>query len=101
MGIREVPRHPLNFPSNKKPEKEELSSGSGVLVNRATNGQCPWDHRTSKTRMAQAVVSSPVNLEGTLKGFPWALRGQRGGSTSDVKLGLKGRFNRAGSERRG
>lgn len=98
MGIRDVPRHPLNFPSNKKPEKEELSSGSGVRVNRATNGQCPWDHRT---RMAQAVVYSPVDLEGTLKDFPWALRGQRGGSTSDVRLGLKGRFNRAGSEKRG
>lgn len=77
-----------------------MSSGSRVVVNRATKGQCPWDHRTSKTRMAQAVVYSPVDLEGTLKGFPWALRGQRGGSTSDVRLGLKGRSNRAGSERR-
>lgn len=63
MGIRVLPRHPLNIPSNKKSENKELSRDSGVLLRRATQSQSPWDHRMNKTSITRGVFSSCVDLE--------------------------------------
>lgn len=61
MGIWDLPRHPLDFPSNKKPEREESSCGSGVL---------PLGPQDEQNKNHQAVFYSPVDLEETLKDLP-------------------------------